>query len=78
MSKHTMSCFSKEEKDWYFTFGIGHEHDGQSMGNCYVVFHGTFGDAREKMIDRFGLKWAFQYGSAEKAGVERFYMRKVG
>jgi hypothetical protein len=56
------------EKDWYFTFG-----SGQNPGlGYYAVFHGTFNSAREKMAAAYGERWAFQYPSAEKAGVERF------
>lgn len=45
---------------WYFTFGCGQKHAGH-----YVRIFGTYGEARQKMIDRFGLKWAFQYSEKE-------------
>lgn len=47
----------KEKKaNWYFTFGSGQAHDG-----CYIKFFGTFNEAREKMVNAFGLKWSMQY-----------------
>jgi len=46
----------EKEKNWYFTFGSGQAHDG-----CYIKFSGTHGEARQKMVDAFGLKWSMQY-----------------
>lgn len=45
---------------WIFTFGSGQQHAGY-----YVKIMGTFGEARQKMIDRYGLKWGFQYSEEE-------------
>ena len=45
---------------WIFTFGIGHENAGH-----YVKIEGTYESARQKMFDRFGDKWAFQYSEKE-------------
>ena len=45
---------------WIFTFGYGQRHAGQ-----YVKIFGTFGEARKKMFDLFGDKWAFQYSELE-------------
>lgn len=56
-----------EQRDWYFTFGSDHEN-----AMYYVMIHGTFAGAREEMIQRHGAAWAFQYRSAEVAGVDRF------
>lgn len=41
---------------WYFTFGYGHEHECH-----YVKIEGTFDEARRRMCELFGDKWAFQY-----------------
>lgn len=49
-----------KEEVWYFTFGCGQEHAGH-----YVKIKGTFSEARAKMFDRFGDKWAFQYSEQE-------------
>lgn len=57
----------EEPKDWFFTFGCGQENAGK-----YTVIHGTFESARQKMVERYGLVWAFQYPSAEAAGVEEW------
>ena len=48
------------EQWWVFTFGVG-----QPNGGHYVKFFGTYGSAREKMVNHFGRRWAFQYSLAE-------------
>ena len=67
---------TKEElevpQDWYFTWGFGYEYP-----NCYYIIHGTFGSARERMFEVFGPKWAFQYRSADEAGVDRFNLKEI-
>ena len=61
-----------KEQKWVFTFGSGQEHAGK-----YVVFSGTFGEAREKMFKKFGSEWAFQYSEQEwQEWVER--CKKMG
>ena len=45
---------------WIFTFGTGQKH-----GGFYVRFYGTYGEARTKMVERYGVAWAFQYGAKE-------------
>lgn len=60
----------EEPKDWFFTFGIGQENAGK-----YTIIHGTFESARQKMVERYGLVWAFQYPSAEAAGVEKWNLK---
>ena len=52
----------KQEK-WYFTFGIG-----QDNRSHYVMFTGTFNEARYKMINLYGLKWSIQYSESEFVG----------
>lgn len=50
---------------WLFTFGYGHTHpeSGESLANKGVRFEGTYEGARAQMVERFGVKWAFQYES---------------
>jgi hypothetical protein len=60
------------EQDWIFTFGCNHPH-----AQNYHVIHGTFEEARQKMVERFGTKWAFQYSSKEKAGVKEFKLKQL-
>lgn len=48
------------EQYWIFTFGAGQEHGGK-----YVRIKGTYGEAREKMCNKYGNKWAFQYPEEE-------------
>lgn len=56
---------------WYFTFGCGQKNAGK-----YVVLYGTCQSTRDKMFELFGDKWAFQYKTAEAAGVEKWkYVR---
>ena len=45
---------------WIFTFGYGQKHEGH-----YVRVKGDYGTAREKMVARYGSKWAFQYSEEE-------------
>ena len=50
-----------EEEKWYvFTFGCGQKNEGH-----YVLFYGTYEEARKKMVERFGNEWAFQYTKEE-------------
>ena len=46
----------KPEGWWYFTFGCGQQHAGR-----YVKIWGTLMDARDRMFERYGAKWSFQY-----------------
>ena len=64
-------------KRWYiFTFGCGQEHAGK-----YVKIWGTYEEARQKMIDRYGDKWAFQYSEENwekmKADIHRMYIMET-
>jgi len=44
-------------RDWYFTFGCGHEFDG-----CYVVIRNIdFMGARMRMVSKYGIAWSGQY-----------------
>lgn len=45
---------------WIFTFGTGQKNAGK-----YVKIYGHFEEARNKMVDRYGLEWAFQYSMTE-------------
>lgn len=45
---------------WIFTFGVGQEHEG-----FYVKIYGTHDEARKKMIEKYGTKWAFQYSEGQ-------------
>ena len=53
----------KNMERYYFTFGCG-VNDAHS--NCYTVIEAESCEkARDKMVERFGLKWAFQYTEKE-------------
>lgn len=41
---------------WYFTFGVGQPNAGH-----FIVFPGTYEQARERMNNAFNGVWAFQY-----------------
>ena len=59
---------------WWFTFGHGHvSPGGVNMMNAVVKIEGNYGEARDKMFELCGEKWAFQYDSPEAAGIGRFY-----
>ncbi len=64
MTSSKNSTSKKEE--WIFTFGSGQQNDG-----CFVRIPGTWGEAREKMIKKYGLEWAFQYSADEWEDWER-------
>ncbi|AUR92203.1 hypothetical protein NVP1170O_090 [Vibrio phage 1.170.O._10N.261.52.C3] len=66
-------------KDYYFTYGSNHTTDeGFSLGNFYTkVPAESYGEARERMFLARGDKGAFQYLSAEEAGVERFRLMEA-
>ena len=49
-----------KEQYWCFTFGCGQENEG-----FYVKVKGSFGEARAKMVERYGNKWGFQYSEEE-------------
>ena len=58
---------------WYFTFCGRHK-----QRDCYVKFSGTYGEARDKMVDAFGEEWAFQYPEAEaEKAVHRFNLKEI-
>lgn len=61
---------------WIFTFGWGMPHGGK-----YVKIKGTYGEARQKMCDKYGTQWAFQYSEKEwedmKNDPKRFWDMEV-
>ena len=50
----------KDKECWIFTFGVGHSHPGY-----YVKIYGSYGEARKKMVKKYGTKWAFQHSLKE-------------
>lgn len=50
----------EDEEEWVFTFGYDQEHAGH-----YVIFSGTYSEARNKMCEKYGNRWAFQYSKKE-------------
>lgn len=52
--------YHEQEESWIFTFGCGQKHEGH-----YVKISGSFYEARQKMFDRFGSEWCFQYSEEE-------------
>lgn len=50
----------KDKEYWIFTFGEGHAHPGY-----YVKIYGTYGEARVKMVNKYGIRWAFQHSAKE-------------
>ncbi|ATB52680.1 hypothetical protein PVS_44 [Vibrio phage vB_VspS_VS-ABTNL-3] len=67
-----------EVQEWYFTYGGNHTtKNGRSLGNNFTVIKGTWQEARIAMDRERSSKWAFQYGSMEDAGVERFGLEEM-
>lgn len=51
------------KKKYYFTFGCGIDTPHR---NCYhVEVAEDYGKARERMVEKFGNDWAFQYTEEE-------------
>lgn len=48
---------------WYFTFGQNHTHPdtGQSMKDYWVESYGTYDEARQRMVAKYGRQWSMQY-----------------
>ena len=55
-----INSLEEPEQWWIFTFGCGHEHAGY-----YVKVFGTLRGARDKMFEKYGDKWAFQYSAVK-------------
>lgn len=49
-----------DKQNWIFTFGCGQKHEGY-----YVKIYGTYDEARQEMISRYGREFAFQYSEEE-------------
>ena len=49
--------------NFYFTFGFGHkDYDGNSLAHMFVkVTADNYMKARILMVNKYGIKWAFQY-----------------
>lgn len=47
---------------WIFTFGYGQPNAGK-----YVKIYGDFVSARQKMVNKYGTQWAFQYSATDWA-----------
>ena len=51
--------YKQAMKKFYFTFGVGIDKPHR---NCYhVIDADSYEAARDEMVNRFGLDWAFQY-----------------
>lgn len=56
--------------DWCFSFGSGHKHPvtGADLFGRFVRFpDSTWRDARQRMVELFGIKWSHQYTGAQCA-----------
>lgn len=68
-------AMTENEQKWYFTFCCD-----DKKSNNFVSFFGTYSEAREEMIRRFGMHWAFQYsekdfeGQKEEYGLEELFL----
>lgn len=69
---NTEFIHQEKRQDWYFTFGISQAYEGK-----YHIINGSHNEARHKMFERFDNKWAFQYESAEAAGVNEFGLKRI-
>lgn len=61
---------------WYFTFPCG--IDKPHRNGYHVVEAPDYDSAREIMISRFGMEWAFQYDEEDFEGqVEEYHLHEV-
>ncbi len=58
MTSSKDSASKKEE--WIFTFG-----SGMPLAGYCVRIEGDYAEARAKMCEKFGIRWAFQYSAEE-------------
>lgn len=67
------------KKTYFFTFGQAHkDRAGNSLANCYTTIEAEHRDeARQIMFSRYGRQWAFQYQSAETAGVYKYNLKHI-
>lgn len=63
--KSSKSSTSKKE-EWIFTFG-----SGMPLAGYCVRIEGDYAEARLKMCEKFGTRWAFQYSAEEWEDWER-------
>ena len=54
-----------KEQSWVCTFGQSTETYGDRANKAVRVFANSYGEARQKMFERYGNKWAFQYSAEE-------------
>ena len=68
----------EEAIDWYFTFGSNHVGlESGALSNCYMIINGTWEQARSKMFALSNGAFAFQYDSADEAGVTKWGLQEV-
>lgn len=60
-------------KTYWFTFGLGHT---ERPSYTWIEAHDA-DSARAQMFLEYGARWAFQYDSAEAAGVKRFALEYI-
>jgi hypothetical protein len=61
-----------EQEEWLFSFGYGQAHP-----NKYVRIKGSWSEARDEMVRRHGIKWAFQYHPDKEQELNRNFMTEL-
>lgn len=64
---------AEEPRDYFFTFGA----EIPALEHRFVKIHGTFMEARLRMLSIYSHRWCSQYASAEDAGVERYHLTEL-
>jgi hypothetical protein len=67
-------------KKFYFTFGMCHvDSKGNSLAGCYTTIKAKdYFEARKIMNSSpLGNQWAFQYNTADEAGVRKFNLQFI-
>lgn len=70
----------EEIRNYYFSFGQSHVHrvDGVTLdADVLLKVRGTYGDARQRVFDAIGDKWAMQYDEENLEAKLKYFPRGV-
>lgn len=54
-----------KDQYWIFTFGCGRDIYGDRAGKSVRIYADSAYEARQKMVGKYGSRWAFQYSAEE-------------
>ncbi len=71
-----VSRVAEDRHPYYFTFGSDHL-SGRGFRRYVVVYASTSTEARQRVYEKYGTGWAFQYIDPESAGIKQHDMIEV-